>query len=220
MTAYDETYLDDAMNILGEAVDYAVNECGISLDDFFNIFITTSYAAQFEAGVPNVVSGMTGIELVGRVLKASGLNVEVPPPRKNYGRSPEYWVGWILAYFQWRLNRSFKTIFHYLPPEKILRRYPSLHEASEERCADAFLNLMNAQRQPSRLQQQRKKCGLSQRELSEKAEINLRTLQQYETRAKDLEKASFQTVHRLAGALHCSNEDILEVPVSLEFARV
>ncbi len=212
MTAYDETYLDDAMNVLGEAVDYAVNECGISLEEFFDLFIMTGYAAQFEVGVPAVVSGMTGVELAGRVLNTSGLKNDSPSPRKAYGRSPEYWCGWILAYFQWRLNRSFKTIFHYLPSEKILQRYPTLHEASEEKCVDAFLRLMHTRRLPSRLQQQRKTCGLSQRELSERAEINLRTLQQYETRAKDLEKASFQTVRRLSRALHCSAEDILDAP--------
>ncbi len=211
MNAYHEMYLDDAMNVLGEAVDYAVNECGVSLDEFFTLFITTGYAAKFEVGVPSVVSGITGIELADRVLTASGKKETLPPPRKTYGRSPEYWVGWILAYFQWRLGRSFKTIFHYLPSEKIRQRYTTLHEASEEKCVDSFLNLIRTQHQPSRLQQQRKRCGLSQRELSEKAEINLRTLQQYETRAKNLEKASFQTVRRLARTLHCSDEDILEV---------
>ena len=35
MHAYDEQYLDDAMRNLGEAADYAVNACGISLQKFF-----------------------------------------------------------------------------------------------------------------------------------------------------------------------------------------
>ena len=40
MHAYDEQYLDDAMRNLGEAADYAVNACGISLQKFFDLFFT------------------------------------------------------------------------------------------------------------------------------------------------------------------------------------
>ena len=37
--AYGEYYLDDAMNNLGEAVDYAVNAWHISADDFMKLFV-------------------------------------------------------------------------------------------------------------------------------------------------------------------------------------
>ena len=37
--AYDEQYLDDAMKCLGEAMDYAVNGCGLDMDAFLQLFI-------------------------------------------------------------------------------------------------------------------------------------------------------------------------------------
>ena len=36
MCAYDEQYLNDAMQNLGEAADYAVNACNISLQKCFD----------------------------------------------------------------------------------------------------------------------------------------------------------------------------------------
>ena len=39
MHAYDEQYLDDAMRNLGEAADYAVNACKMSLQKFFDLFV-------------------------------------------------------------------------------------------------------------------------------------------------------------------------------------
>ena len=35
--AYSETYLDDAMQNLGEMLDYAVNSCYLDMDDFFEM---------------------------------------------------------------------------------------------------------------------------------------------------------------------------------------
>ena len=40
--AYGESYLDDAMNNLGEAVDYAVHACNVSADDFMSSSILTA----------------------------------------------------------------------------------------------------------------------------------------------------------------------------------
>ena len=60
------------------------------------------------------------------------------------------------------------------------------------------------------MRQQRKKCGYSQRELAEKSGVNLRTLQQYELKTKDIGKASVRTVMALANVLGCRIEDLLE----------
>lgn len=62
--AYDKQYLDDAMRNLGEAFEYAGNNCGIELDDFMDVFIAEGIADQFGSGVPKFVSGMSGTELV------------------------------------------------------------------------------------------------------------------------------------------------------------
>ena len=38
MSAYGIEYLDDAMRNLGEMTDYAVNACGMDLEDFWKLF--------------------------------------------------------------------------------------------------------------------------------------------------------------------------------------
>ena len=56
----------------------------------------------------------------------------------------------------------------------------------------------------------RKKQNLSQEQLAEKVGVNLRTLQQYEIRAKDINKAAGVTLLALAKVLGCRVEDLLE----------
>ncbi|WP_090527236.1 helix-turn-helix domain-containing protein [Pseudobutyrivibrio sp. UC1225] len=55
---------------------------------------------------------------------------------------------------------------------------------------------------------QRKLYGLSQSELAREAGINLRTLQQYEIGAKDINKAAAATVLSLSKVLKCRPEDL------------
>ena len=49
MSAYGIEYLDDAMRNLGEMTDYAVNACGMDLEDFWKLFLTTGYAEKFRS---------------------------------------------------------------------------------------------------------------------------------------------------------------------------
>lgn len=98
--AYDKQYLDDAMKNLGEAFDYAVNNCGIEIDDFLDLFITGGIADQFGFGVPKFVAGMSGTELVWEIMGRSGWERALPEPEAAYTCSTEYWCGWILAFYQ------------------------------------------------------------------------------------------------------------------------
>ena len=62
----------------------------------------------------------------------------------------------------------------------------------------------------TRLKQIRKEKGLTQKELAEKTDTNLRTIQHYEQGSKDLNMAAAITVLRIAKALGCSIEDLLD----------
>lgn len=208
--AYDNQYLDDAMKCLGEAMDYAANSCQMDMDSFLVLFIGTGYAQQFAAGVPRVVSGLSGTELVMDVLLKSGANMNFPAAQIDYDYSTQYWCGWILAYYQWYTGRSFKEIQKYITMQEIEKLYPALHEASEKKFVDAVNRMIRKSNPPTRLQAQRKISGYSQRELAEKVGVNLRTLQQYEIRAKDINKAAGATLLALAKALGCRVEDLLE----------
>lgn len=208
--AYAEDYLNDAQENLGEAFDYAVNACGLDLDEFMDLFIAEGYAETFGKGNPKVVSGLSGTELVMEIVERSGRQMTFPEPQTDYDCSPEYWCGWILAYYQWATGRTFKDIRDNISMHEILKLYSPLHEAGEEKFVDTVNAIIREKTAPSKLQQQRKRCGYSQRELAEKSGVNLRTLQQYELRTKDIGKASVQSIVSLANVLGCQIEDLLE----------
>ena len=208
--AYDDQYLDDAMICLGEAMDYVANICQIEMDRFLELFIGTGYAEQFGAGVPKYVSGLSGTELAMDILTKSGIYNTFPQAKIEYSYSPQYWSGWILAYYQWYTGRSFKEIQKYITMQEIEKLYPTLHEASEKKFVDTVNRIIRKKNPPTRLQVQRKISGYSQRELAEKVGVNLRTLQQYEIRAKDINRAAGSTLFSLAKVLGCRVEDLLE----------
>lgn len=208
--AYDEKYLEDAMKNLGEALDYAVNDCGISMDKFFELFIASGIATQFEKGVPKFVSGLSGTELVYEIINKSGAGIQLSLPITEYDYSSAYWCGWIIAYYQWHTGRSFKDIFTNISAVELENLYPTLHEASEEKAVDTINKIIERKGYPTKLQLLRKNCGYSQRELAEKAGVNLRTLQQYELKAKDINKAASGTLLSLAKVLGCHIEDLFE----------
>ena len=208
--AYAETYLYDAMKNLGEAFDYAVNACNLKADEFIQLFISTGLADNFGKGSPKLIVGLSGTELVMATLSKAGLTRYFPAPQTDYECSPEYWCGWILAYYQWKTASSFHSIHESISMEEVLKLYPTLHEAPEDKFVDIVNKYVYLHSTSSKLQQQRKKCGYSQRELAEKSGVNLRTLQQYELKSKDINKASVQSVISLANALGCQVEEILE----------
>lgn len=210
MYAYDEQYLYDAMRNLGEAADYAVNACNIELQKFFDLFIATGFATQFENGVPRIVSGLSGTELINEIMVKAGYERELPEPQIEYDCSREYWCGWILAYYQWSTGRTFKDIFQNVSATDVERLYPVLHEANEDKFVDVMNSIIEKRTVTSKLQLLRKNIGYSQRQLAEKSGVNLRTLQQYELKTKDINKAATNTLCALSRALGCRIEDLLE----------
>lgn len=102
ITAYDETYLPDAMANLAGAFDYALNDCGLPVGLFMDFFATSEAAALFGRGTPKYVCGMSGEELVAEIMRQTGWAriIDMPPVALRTGSTPEYWAGWVLAYCQ------------------------------------------------------------------------------------------------------------------------
>ncbi len=208
--AYDKQYLDDAMRNLGEAVDFAASVIHMDMDEFMFLFIKSGIADAFEQGMPKFVCGMSGTELVLEVLRKNGRTQDNLKAQVEYDYSPEYWCGWILAYFQWKTGRPFRNIMECFTMKELFRLYPALHEASEDRAVDALNNYIASKHLPTRLQARRKRSGFTQKALSEESGIKLRTIQQYESGAKDINKAAGSTLQALAQVLSCKMEDLLE----------
>ena len=128
--AYEEMYLDDAMNNLGDMFDYAVNDCGYDAEEFFTHFIISGVASAFERGNPKYIAGLSGPELASEVVFRTYKTRLDTQPSEDVYKSAEYWAGWILAYYQWHTARCFEYIRkNGLTMKRILSLYPPLHEA-------------------------------------------------------------------------------------------
>ena len=212
--AFSELYLDDAMRNLGEMTEYTMLVTPeIRLEELFRMFTISGYANRFEHGDPAVVSGMSGTELHHRIMdKCYGEYRKWPPALVKYDTEAEYWYGYILAYVQWKMSCSFLDILEKVTFDTLGRLYPALHTVSEERAFIEIEKMMNATgTQATRLQEYRKRLGMSQKELADASGVNVRTLQQYEIRDKDINRASTDKVISLARVLKCAPEDILEL---------
>lgn len=207
---YIREYLKDAMNNLGDAVDYAVNYCGIFINEFFSLFISSGIAYEFEKGNPKFVAGMSGKELVLKIIEKTGKEVKIKEKDTDYQLSCQYWCGWIIAYYQWFSGYSFKKIFSIITGEDLEKLYPTLHEADEHKFVDVLNKIIKDRKKTSNLQHYRKLANLSQGSLSLKAGVKLKTLQEYEIGARDINKASVQTLILLSKALNCKITDLLE----------
>ncbi len=208
--AYDETYLPQARESMGAMFDYAVWDCKIDIDLFFKLFIASGLADRFGNGDPSVVAGKSGPEMAWAVFSATGYTDERPGPRYNLNRSKEYWVGWIIAHFQWATSMPFREIVAFLPPSRVRSLYSPFHERDPRAFVERAREIYADTRKDSNLKLRREARRLSQSQLAEAAGIPLRTLQQYEQRQKDIRKANVGYALALARTLGCRIEDIIE----------
>lgn len=208
--AYPETSLSKAQSVLGDAFDYAINACGVSGEDFVKMFLADSVSKRIENGEPSVILGKSGIEVTYDIFDvARDVRIE-RLPYGNYSRTKEYWIGWAICYYQWYSGRSFSEIFDALPYSNLEKMYFTLHEAdiskfveiAESRTAELYTD--------TNLKRIRKAYGISQSELSKRSQVSLRSIQMYEQRNKDINKASGETLYNLAKSLGCDMEVLLE----------
>lgn len=208
--AYHELYLEDAMKNLGEALEYGLEALNVEPDLFFHCFQVSGFALRWETGDPLLISGSSGTELFRRTLDKCGFRLDNKDALIKYDTGIAYWTGWITAYYQWESCTSFARIADALTWNDFIRIYPALHTVSEKAASEKIRQLIEKRRSMSRLQEYRKRIGLSQRQLAEASGVNLRTLQEYEVRRKEINKASADTLSSLAAALWCRPEALME----------
>ena len=200
--AYNEIYLNNVMHNLSAFFDIAINAIQMDADDIAMRFCESKIASGIENGHPNYLSGKSATEMRSELLEQDIEYNQVP-----MDRSPEYWAGWVLAYAQWYLNRSFKEIIGVIPFSKLISLYHPYHEASEIKTVERIRSLFPSESSLKRIRMQRK---LSQKQLAELSNVKLRNIQCYEQGDIDIANAKAETLYALAKVLDCSIEDLLK----------
>lgn len=214
--AYDRIYLSAAQKTLAGMLDYLVNVLRYSLEEAWDFFLVSPFSRRFEQGDCSVVTGMSGQELAQAVLSKNTRNRAVESSYTE-GRSREYWAGWAIAYYQWDTGLSFSEIHSMISIGKIYGMYEPYHEMDIRQFVDKMNELYQEAHPETCLKTFRMLSGLSQAELAKQADVSVRTIQQYEQRQKHINKASGETILKLARALSCTMEELMEkVPESKE----
>lgn len=208
--AYQEIYLNKAQAVLGETFDYAVNSCGISGEEFQKLFCISTAGKRIQNGEPAYIAGKSGIEIVIEIIsETKGQDIKVEP-EERLGRSTEYWIGWAIAYYQWYSGRKFSDIFNALSFNDLKKMYYTLHESDITKFVEIVDSHIKAYFPETALKRKREAHGYTQKELATSSGVTIRSIQMYEQRNKDINKASVETVYRLAKALGCAIEDLIE----------
>ena len=208
--AYDDLYVPGAQNVLGHAIDFAVMTLQIEPDAFGNAFAVSNTSKQFANGNPRYVAGMNGCELARKVLSETNIPFQDTADVMFLDKSPEYWAGWALAFYQWYSDRSFLEILISVSLEQIIRMYPLFHERDIMQFVDQMEKKMRTAYPQTNLRRRRERSGLSQTELAADAEVPLRQIQMFEQRQRDINKTAAITLYRLSKSLSCKMEDLME----------
>ncbi len=214
MHAYSKLYLDSAMNTLGYMLEYAVYDVKISPRDAFDRFMISGIASRYEKGDSTYTVGRSGVEIMEEAMLQTDKGWVFIEKQLRPDRTPEFWAGWALAYVQWELGCTFKDILEVFPIEKVIEAYHTYHEMDVKQFRDYVIEKMLSSRKVSRLKERREEMGMSQSQLARKADIPVRTIQQYEQKQKNINHARITYLTVLARVLRCNEADIMEYDFS------
>lgn len=201
--SYNNLYLPIVSENLGVMFEHAV-DIGINPIFFWNIFVNSNVAKQIEKGNPKYLT-CSALDYLNEIYDGQ----KSIPNKEDIKKDKYYWAAWALAQFQLRKGYSFYKINNSLPIEEVLRLYPTSHEADITK----FLDVANSYfKRPeiTNLKKIREASGLSQSKLASLAETDIRSIQMYEQRRNNINKAQAETLYKLARVLGCNIEDLLE----------
>lgn len=234
--AYDKMLLGRASEKLGRMLDFSVRSLHMNASQMMGLFIASGKSSLFECGDIRTILGSSGIELAYDVLEKSGVPHERIAPRHTISLSPEYWCGYTLAHLQHELGISFDELLQLISEQELIADFTSKRsealqslpwDIGEREKATALLELgysfvsdaleLASSRaagggapHETALKKIRKQNGLSQSQLAEASGVPLRTIQQYEQRQKDINRARAEYLIMLAASLNCEPHMLLE----------
>lgn len=211
---YDKTYLEDVADNLGSMLEYSVG-CDYNPIIIWETFVSSKVAMEIERGNPKYLAGYSAIDYLGIIVNTPPVyerkllghitSIKNPEPYDKY-----YWAGSAIARFQYESGLSFYNINKYLPIGEVLDMYHTLHEADMQKFIDIATARVKREKPETNLKTIRQSSGLTQQQLAERAQVELRSIQMYEQRRNDINKAQVDTLYKLARTLGCNIEDLLE----------
>ena len=183
------------------------------------MFLRSGIAKRFAAGDFTILAGKSGVELAYEVCEEDGKDYRSIKPKYTYNRSEEYWTGWALAYYQWETGLSFEEIERYIPIIEIQSLYSPYHEMDIRQFVDKMNELYHEAKVDTNLKILRKRAGYTQKALAFSTGIPIRTIQQYEQRQKDINKASAEYLYAISKVLKCEIRELMEVCPNLAFKK-
>jgi len=207
---YNEFYSSNVCENIGAMFEYAsYNEYLCLL--FWKFFIGSEVANQIEERNPKYIAGYSGKDYYKLVLEEKGKS-KINKIKKDqllmYNKY--YWAGWAIAKFQYATDYSFMYIDKYLPIEKVLELYNPLHEADISKFIEVAKTYFKETQKETNLKRIRNARGLSQSKLANESGVDIRSIQMYEQRNNNINKAQVDTIYKLSKVLCCKMEDLLE----------
>lgn len=200
--SYSESYLRYVAENLGTMFEYAVDN-GQNPIVFWQMFIDSNVAKQIEKGNPKYLT-CSSLDYYKEIIGSKEIN-----DLQDINKDRYYWAGWSIAQLQHLKGCSFYKINDVMNIQLVLDLYDTLHEANITKFYDVAETYFK-NKKITNLKKIRKAMGLSQKELSAQSNVDLRSIQMYEQRRNDINKAQAETLFRLSKVLGCDIEDLLE----------
>ncbi len=207
--SFDESYLPYVAENVGTMFEYAV-ACGYRPIQFWRTFVVSKVAVEIEKGNPKYLVGYSAIDYVNIIINTTSSQEKILNTKSLYNRDRFYWAGWILAQYQYISGYSYLTIDKALPISKVLDMYDVLHEADINKFFDIADSYLKQGHRTTNLKRIRTARGLSQQELARMADVDIRSIQSYEQKTNDINKARAGVLYRISKVLGCYMEDLLE----------
>jgi len=198
--AYNQYYLEDAMQSLGAMLDYAVNTCGQELKTFYGCFLASGVGHEMACANPKYM-GMSGVELAMLSAELTGIHLPYKDPLIDVG-SPEYWTGWALAYISWYYGMDYTVLqSRGVSADVIYNAYTPFHEADLSNLV-SYIDSILEKSNPLRMA--RTNAGLTQAQLARESGVPIRVIRSLEQGSRQIESAAAGTILHLSRALSCN----------------
>lgn len=225
---------------MAHMLDFAVHDLRQDASAFFDLFAVSELADRYGRGDIRLITGTSGVELAYRVLETSGIIPDRVSYRYTSGRSREYWTGYAVGRYQMERSVSFSDIIKAVPVKEMIALCDGYRDSEirliteslswkdtltiPEHMNEAHYNDFSSRlstaitaahaSQDTRLKTLRLRSGYSQSGLAAASGIPVRTIQQYEQRQKDISKAAFESIIKLAAAIGCEPSELIEKEIS------